>query len=216
MEGDMANNQHDHNCPCCGKTNQKVEQVRLPDGRHAERHINKDENGNEVVEIFAEEQRPLKLEERIVRETKRIVAKETREQIKDGDVAHVEVRSLEPEVPLQMRERIGIADHSKIVDGDYVRKDEIGQLVTDGVVVGVGAMMENMEALFYQPPEEVVYEEPAPAPVQMRQPEPIFNAQSVVENRVAEKKGNDGLVNSVLAIILIAQAAFFGYMFFIM
>jgi hypothetical protein len=198
----MANNQCDHN------SGVRVEQVRLPDGRRAERHINKDEQGNEVVEIFAEEQRPLKLEERIVREHKRIVAKETREIIRDGEVAHVEVRTLEPEVPLQIRERIGVAEHSKVVDGDYVRKEEIGQLVADGVVAGVEALMENMEPAA-APAEEYEVEEPVVE-------KPIFNAQSVVEKNVSEKKKSDGLVNGVLAVILVAQVAFFGYMFFVM
>lgn len=197
----MANNQCDHN------SGVRVEQVRLPDGRHAERHINKDEQGNEVVEIFAEEKRPLKLEERIVREHKRIVAKETREIIKDGEVVHVEVRSLEPEVPLQIREKIGVAEHGKIVDGDYVRKEEIGQLVADSVVAGVEALMENMEPAA-APAKEYEVEKPVDE-------KPVFNAQSIVEKNVSKKKKGDGLVNGVLVVILIAQVAFFGYMFFV-
>jgi len=200
----MANNQYNQD-----SSGVRVEQVRLPDGRHAERHINKDEQGNEVVEIFAEEQRPLKLEERIVREHKRIVAKETREIIRDGEVAHVEVRSLEPEVPLQIRERIGVAEHGKVVDGDYVRKEEIGQLVADGVVAGVEALMENME-LATSREEEYEVEEP------VAKPEPIFNAQSIVEKNVSEKKKSAVFVNGTLVAILVAQVAFFGYMFFVM
>lgn len=201
-EGDMANTRHDHRCPCCNGEHKRVETITLSDGRHAERHVTEDENGNEIVEVFAEERRPLKLEERIIREHKRVVAKEIHEKIKDGEVAHVEVRSLEPEVPLQVRERIGVADHAKIVDGDYVRKDEIGQLVADGVVAGVEALMENMGPVVHEKPEA--------------KPEPFFNAQSIIEKNVAEKKKSDVLVNAVLAVILVAQLGFFGYIWFAM
>ena len=178
----------------------RVQRMTLDDGRSAERHISKDENGDEIVEIFAEEMRPLKLEKRIHREFKNVIAKETHETIKDGEVAHVEVRSGDSEVPLKVVERIGVANHAKIVDGDYVRKDEIGKLVSDAVVQGVTVLMENMD----------VPTEAAP------QPQPIFRAMSVVENNVAEKKSNDYTINIVLGVILFAQMCFFGYVYFVM
>ena len=201
-------NHHHADCPCCCGHHEKsvnVKNLTLDDGRRAERHVTTDELGNEIVEIFAEERRPLKMEKRIVREHKRIVAKETHETIKDGEVAHIEVRSLEPEVPLQVRERIGLVDHHKVVDGDYVRKDEIGKLVADSVVTGVSALMESMEpVIHHREPQHVVHEEP------------IFHAQSVVEQNVADKNKNNGLINMVMGVILVAQLGFFGYMFFIM
>lgn len=201
----MANKQND--CPCCNGENKRVEKITLPDGRRAERHVFVDESDNEVVEVFAEESRPLKLEERIIRERKKIVAKETREVIRDGEVSQVEVRSLEPEVPLQVRERIGVAEHAKIVDGDYVRKDEIAKIVADSVVAGIEAMMENMPVDDAQPE---LYE-----PV-VEKKEPYFKAQNIVESNVAEKKKKDNMTNVILGIVLIAQMAFFGYMFFVM
>ena len=180
----------------------RVQRMTLDDGRSAERHISKDENGDEIVEIFAEEMRPLKLEKRIHREFKNVIAKETHETIKDGEVAHVEVRSGDSEVPLKVVERIGVANHAKIVDGDYVRKDEIGKIVSDAVVQGVTVLMENMDV----PTEQV----------QPQQPQPIFRAMSVVENNVAEKKSNDYTINIVLGVILFAQMCFFGYVYFVM
>ncbi len=182
---------HNHNC--CDH-NVEVKQLTLDDGRRAERHVTHDSDGNEVVEIFAEERRPLKMEKRIVREYKQIVSKETHETIKDGEVSHIEVRSLEPDVPLQVRERIGIVDHHKVVDGDYVRKDEIGQIVADSVVAGVSALMENTEPVVHHD-------------------EPMFHAQSVVEKNVASKKKSDRTTNVVMGIILVAQMGFFSYMF---
>lgn len=187
-------------CHCCGhEPNEvKVQMMTLEDGRRAERHITHDEAGNEIIEIFTEDKRPLKLEKRIVKEHKVVVAKETHQTIQDGEVAQVEVLSMEPEVPLQVRERLGVAEHSKIVDGDYVRKDEIGKLVADGVVAGMQALMEHWE----------------PAPDEEHKIVP--SAQATVENNVADKKKNDSVINTVMIVILVAQLAFFGYMFFVM
>jgi hypothetical protein len=187
---------------CCSEGQEiRVETLTLDDGRRAERHVALDETGNEVVEIFAEEKRPLKLEKRIVREFKNIVSKETHQTVKDGEVAYEEVHSLEPEVPLQLRQRIGVADHAKIVDGDYVRKDEIDKLIADGVVQGVTALMEHMEPVQQQVRQTAV------------QPAPVFRAQEVIEKTVDEKKKNDMLVNVIMGVIIVAQAAFFGYVF---
>ena len=91
---------------------------------------------------------------------------------------------------------IGIAEHHKVVDGDYVRKEEISQIVADSVVTGVSALMEGMDPVAHHKDEE-----------------PMFHAQSIVEKNVADKKKSDGMANIVMGIILIAQCAFFAYMF---
>jgi hypothetical protein len=190
----------------------KVEVLTLDDGRRAERHVVLDENGNEVVEIFAEEKRPLKLEKRIVREFKNIVSKETHETIRDGEVAYKEVHAVEPDAPLQIRQRIGIVDHAKIVDGDYVRKDEIDKLIADGVVAGVTALMERVEPVVTkQSPVQVVVT--PQQPVQTVAPQPIFRAQEVVEKTVEDKKKNDMMVNLIMGVIILLQAGFFAYLF---
>jgi hypothetical protein len=191
------------NCCCCNdREHIRVETLTLDDGRRAERHVTIDNNGNEVVEIFAEEKRPLKLEKRIVREFKNIVAKEIHQTVKDGEVAYEETLSLEPEVPLQVRQKIGLVDHAKVVDGDYVRKEEIDKLIADGVVAGVSALLEHMEPVSQQK-----------APAAPARPEPLFKAQEIVERNVEEKKKNDMTVNIIMGIIIIAQLAFFGYIF---
>lgn len=177
----------------------QVQKLTLDDGRHAEKHISYDENGGEIVEIFAEEKRPLKLERRIHREFKNVLAKETCETIKDGEVAQVEVRSSEQEMPLKIVDRIGVASHSKVVDGDYVRKDEISKIVAESVIAGVSALMENME------------------PVQKQETQPIFKAQSVVENNVAEKNKSGSKVNATMLIgIFVVQILLSAYLYFVL
>lgn len=189
------------NCNCSGECNEAVvEHMILPDGRRAERHVSYDADGNEVVEVFAEEKRPVKLEKRITRKHKDIVAEEITEMVKDGEIAHREVRSLEPQNPLQIVERIGVANHSKVVDGDYVRKDEVGKIVSDAVVEGVSALMESMN----QPIME------------NNSHEPLFNAQSQVEMNVEEKKKkSNSLVYFLVGCVVIEIVALAGYMYFI-
>jgi hypothetical protein len=199
---------------CSNDTEVKVEVLTLDDGRRAERHVVLDENGNEVVEIFAEEKRPLKLEKRIVREFKNVVSKETHQTIRDGEVAYQEVKAAEPDVPLQVRQRIGVADHAKIVDGDYVRKDEIDKLIADGVVAGVTALMERVEPVVTkQSPVQVVVTPQQQPVIQAAAPQPIFRAQEAVEKTVEEKKKNDMMVNVIMGAIILLQAGFFAYLF---
>lgn len=193
-------NKH-HHCCCDDHDEQvQVQKMTLDDGRHAEKHVSYDDAGNEIVEIFAEEKRPLKLEKRVLRQYKNVLSEERHETIKDGEVSHVEVHAKERDVPLQIVQRIGMADHAKIIDGDYVRKDEIGKIVADSVVAGVTALMENMEPVVQPQP----------------QTQPIFRAMSVVENNVAEKQKSDSTSIIVMGFVLLAQVAFFGYYFFVM
>lgn len=190
----------------------RVEVLTLDDGRRAERHVAVGDNGQEIVEIFAEEKRPLKLEKRIVREYKKVVAKEVHETIKDGEVSAVEVRSTEPDVPLQIRERLAVADHAKIVDGDYVRKEEISDLVSNAVVDGITALMENIHPLLQN--KDVAPKEDPPAIFKASS----LRAQSIVEQNVADKKQKENNYNGIMIGILVIQVLFFvyGYVFYIM
>jgi len=198
----MANKKHHHCCCRDDHMEARVEHITLHDGRKAERHISCDEMGNEVVEVFAEEKRPLKLEERLVREKEEIVSRETVEHVRDGEVTYREVRSLTPDVPMEVRSRVGLTDHNKIIDSEYVKREDIAELVSESVVAGVAAMMEGQRN-----PESVNIEHKS---------QPIFSAQSQVAQHVEEKGKNDQFVNIILGGIILVQMGFFGYMFFMM
>lgn len=189
-------------CCCCDDHHSEpcVENITLPDGRKAERHTTHDKDGNEVVEIFAEEKRPLKLEERIIREREEIVSRETVEKVKDGEVSMREVRSLAPDTPMEVRSRIAQVDHHKVVDGDYVRKEEIAEMVSESVIAGLAAMMESEEK------EVVTHHEP--------QPNPIFNAQSQIAQRVEENKGDQTMINVILVVFVLVQMGIWAYTYF--
>jgi hypothetical protein len=176
------------------KENVKVESLVLDDGRKAERHISVDQNGNETIEIFAEEKRPLKLEKRVYREMKNIVSKEVHQTVKNGEVSYEEVLSLEPEVPLQVRSKIGVVEHAKVVDGDYVKKEEVGKMIEEGVVAGVLALLEHTtnENKFSK----------------------SLNAKEIVEKNVEDKKKKELFFNYFLGFVVFIQLLFFlGYMF---
>lgn len=212
----MANNKHHHCCCCDDHIEARVEHITLHDGRKAERHVSYDEMGNEVVEVFAEEKRPLKLEERVVRETEEIVSREIVEHVRDGEVTYREVRSLAPDMPMEVRSRVGLVDHHKVVDGDYVRKEDIAELVSESVIAGVQAMMEGQ-----QPHQIIVKHEASPNVVERPQvprpvEQPIFSAQSQVAQHVEEKEKNDQFTNIIMGAIILVQLGFFGYMFFMM
>ncbi len=181
----MANHEH---CDC------KVETLTLDDGRKAERHVSMTADGNEVIEVFVEEKRPFKLEKRIIREFKQIVAKETHQVIHDGEVSVVEVKTAEAEQPLQVHEHIGVPQ------GDFVRRDELQALISDGVASGLEALMEDYE----------------PVVAQSSPAAPVLSAQSIVEQNVSEKHKERTVVNAVMVAILVAQIAFFSYVFFVM
>lgn len=74
----------------------RVEEVTLDDGRRAEKHIKKDSD-KEVVEVFAEQKPVMKLENRIVRESKTVVVKEIHQKLQDGTVVSEEVFEVSPE-----------------------------------------------------------------------------------------------------------------------
>ena len=210
----MANNKHHHHHCCCDDHMEaRVEHITLHDGRKAERHISYDEMGNEVVEVFAEEKRPLKLEERIVRETEEIVSRETVEHVRDGEVTYREVRSLSSDTPMEVRSRVGLVDHHKVVDGDYVRKEDIAELVSESVIAGVQAMMESQQphqGIVKHEASPIIFERPqVPRPVE----HPIFSAQSQVAQHVEEKGKHDQFTNIIYGVIILVQLGFFAYMF---
>lgn len=173
-----------------------IQKLTLSDGRIAEKHISTDDDGNEVIEIFAQENRPLKLEQRIVREFKQVIARERHETITDGEVTKVEVRDITPEPPLQVVERIGIPEHQMVVDGDYVRRDEISKLVADAVVTGVATLLETHQ------------------PFEVEQPV-VPTAKKMIEARVLGDGQKDRhTVQIVMGVILALQIAFFAYLYF--
>lgn len=175
------------------------------DGRAAERHTCFNDDGDKIVEIFAEEERPLKLEKRIIQKHKNVIAEERTEYIKDGEIIEVEVKSINPPVQMQLREHIGVADHSKLFSGEYVTKQELGPVVSEAVVTGIAQLLDNIEINQQSVKEEVT------APMAET---PIFTAQQQIAERVGIKADNDLTLNMIFALLIIAQLGFGFWVFF--
>ena len=99
----------------------KVERWFLDDGRRAERKVteNVGENGEceKIVELFVEDERPLRLQQRVVEKCKPMLFERKLETIdpKTGEVLEQKVESLEPRVPMQVVEHIAKAQNSGYV-----------------------------------------------------------------------------------------------------
>ena len=93
-----------------------VTKITLEDGRIAERRVSIDADGNEVIELYAEEKRPLKLEKKVVREYKKVLAKEVHQTIKDGEVVGVEEKANVVDSPLRVVEKVAVNDNSAAME----------------------------------------------------------------------------------------------------
>jgi primase-polymerase (primpol)-like protein len=126
----------------------KTEKWTLDDGRRAERRVmeNTTENGQSetVIELHVEDERPLKLQQRVVEKSKPIVYERMVETIdpKTGDVVEQRVESIEPKIQMQLVEHISSckANAQPIKECDcHVTKEEM----IDTIVAAIKAAREN-------------------------------------------------------------------------
>lgn len=92
----------------------KIDSYTLGDGRRAERrvsHVTKDGQVEKIVELHVEDERPLRLQERVVEVSKPVVVERKVEKIDPatGVVVEQKVEALEPKTPMQVVEHIGVA-----------------------------------------------------------------------------------------------------------
>lgn len=176
------------------------------DGRYAERHTSSHPNGT-LVEIFAEEKRPLLLEKRIIQTHKNVMSEERIEYIKNGEIVEVEVKSINSANPatMQLTEHIGMVDHAKVIDGEYVTKKELGPVISDAVITGIASLLEGVEIV--QNKSIGLTQQKSTTPIQL-------SAQQQIAERVDKKSDNDGTVNMVLFGLIVCQLAFGYWVFF--
>lgn len=91
-----------------------VEKWTLEDGRKAEKRVHETVNTSEltsekVVELHMEDERPLKLKQRVVEKTKPVIYERKIETLDaHGNVVEVKVESSEPKVQMQLVEHIAV------------------------------------------------------------------------------------------------------------
>lgn len=100
----------------------KIEKWTLDDGRRAERHV-KETSEERVIELHVEDERPLRLQQRVVEKSKPFVYEREIEVVdKQGNVVEKKVESIEPKIQMQLVEHIASA--SEGVAAQSVKEDD--------------------------------------------------------------------------------------------
>lgn len=196
----------------------KTEKWTLDDGRRAERRVTESasENGQSerVVELHVEDERPLRLQQRVVEKSKPIIYERKVETLdpKTGSVVEQRVESIEPKVQMQLVEHIASASTvaAQNVEDDcdcHVTKDEM----IDTIVAAIKATREPA------PVREV------PAPVRMQS---MPNTGSLagrlnslgLADEIAGRVDPSGMstMDKVLFGVIAAQIVGLGYIIFFM
>jgi hypothetical protein len=164
----------------------KIEKVILPDGRSGERHTRIDSDGNEVIEIYGLPASSLELEQTIHRKMTSVCSEEVVSTVRDGEVIGVERKTIYPEVPLQLRERLAyVAQAAPVAPAVApVPAQDLAQTVAAAVTEGMRAFFGAVS------PDETVQAQ------SMRQ-EPMHSARALVESRVTSGLAQDSDQNNM-------------------
>jgi hypothetical protein len=200
----------------------KTEKWTLDDGRRAERRVteNTSENGQSerVVELHVEDERPLRLQQRVVEKSKPIVYERKVETLdpKTGSVVEQRVESIEPKVQMQLVEHIAsasaVAAQSIQDDCDcHVTKEEM----IETIVAAIRATRET------GPVREVVRE----APVQTIRAQSVpssgsfvsgLNSLGLADEIAGRVDSGMSMMDKVLLGVIAAQIVGLGYIIFFM
>ena len=116
----------------------KTEKWITDDGRKAEKRVidQKNENGQSerIIELHVEDERPLRLQQRVVEKSKPMVYERKIEVIdpKTGSVIEQKVEALEPRVPMQLVDHIsaeGVSSQSIKEESPVTRKEMLEAIV---------------------------------------------------------------------------------------
>lgn len=206
----------------------KTEKWTLEDGRRAERRVTESvQPGGEaerVVELHVEDERPLRLQQRVVEKRKPFVyEREIHTVDKTGNVVEKKVESIEPKVQMQLVEHIAadggvtsLADSAPVTgqptdDCDcHVTKEEM----IETIVTAVRALKDEIASSI---PAPVVVQQPAPQPV------PATPAPGSLADEIAKRIGannsngqpaNNGMMDKVLWGVIIVLVIGLGYVIF--
>lgn len=187
-----------------------TERWTLEDGRRAERRVSEVlENGvgERVVELHVEDERPLKLKERVVERTKPFVyEREIHSLDNAGNVVEKKVESADPRAKMQLVEHLAVqpvVEAQSVAEDCHVTRDEM----VDAIVTAVKSLKSEFAS---QPVPD------APRAFKRNLSEPPVQGQ--VANAIAAKlaaTGTDAATKFWVAVIL-AQVCILGYIWFLM
>lgn len=167
-----------------------IEKIMTEDGRWAERRIFTEENGDKLVELWAEEPRDLKLENRVVEKhsTITVISERKTEKVNaEGEIYDVKIESINPKEDIRLVEHIGLA--TKENTSKFATKEELKEVVIAAI-------------------SEVKSQQIAPFPNKNLGQ---LKAQSVIATRVEEDK-TWTLLDKVLAGVCVIAAATIAYL----
>lgn len=201
----------------------KTEKWTLDDGRRAERRVteNASDNGQSerVVELHVEDERPLRLQQRVIEKSKPIVYERKVETLDPmtGNVVEQRVESIEPKVQMQLVDHIAttstVTAQSIQDDCDcHVTKEEM----IDTIVAAIKATRETV------PVREVVREAPAQTIHAQSAPSTSGFAGRLNSLGLADEiagrvnSGEMTMMDKVLLGVIAAQIVGLGYIIFFM
>ena len=200
--------------------NIKVEKWTLEDGRRAERRVTEnqgaDGQGEKVVELFVEDERPLKLQQRVVEKTKPVICERKIETIDPatGNVIEQKVESLEPKVPLQVVDHIKVAQAPAAVVAQSVANEGDRPVTKQEMIDAIVAAIKANREVVYTPAPAAA---PAPAPVKAAAKKlNSYGIAEELEKAVEPAKKQLSVADIALYAIIGAQVIGLAYILFFM
>lgn len=181
----------------------KIEKWTLEDGRRAERRVTEIKGANgeceKVVELLVEDERPLRLQQRVVEKCKPMLYERKLETIdpKTGNVVEQKVESLESKVPMQVVEHIATVSNPETESDE--NKPVTKQEMIDAIVAAIKANRELSMAAHAE--------------------KKCVKAQGLAEEfqklQVPQKDGMS-MMDKILLVVIAAQVVGLGYILFFM
>jgi|APGre2960657373_1045057.scaffolds.fasta_scaffold00820_13 hypothetical protein len=181
-------------------SNQNVEKWILEDGRKAEKRIEEvfdhtSMTSEKVVELHMEDERPLKLKQRVIEKSKPVIFERKVETVdNNGNVVDVKIESAEPRVPMQLVEHIAVASGVS-AQSNCKKTCHPKGLTKEDLAEAIAAAIERSK------PNEKAH----------------INSLGLAD-QIAEKvnSNEDGTINKVLIAIIVALTIGLGYLLFVM
>lgn len=207
-----------------------VEKWVLDDGRRAEKRVTETKNcedgqGERIVELHVEDERPLRLQQRIREKTKPIVYERTIETVdpKTGEVVEQKLESIDPKVQMQLVEHISTTGPSVVsaqsVEDDcdcHVTKEEMIETIVAAIKT-VKADMQPQVMAQSVPAARRVTKAPRRAAVEANDFSDRLNSLGLADE-IEKRVDISGYSTSdkFLLLVIAAQVVGLGYIVFLM
>jgi hypothetical protein len=179
----------------------KSEKWTLEDGRRAERRVTENVNPNgeaeRVVELHVEDERPLRLSQRVVEKRKPFVYEREIHTIdKTGAVVEKKVESIEPKVQMQLVEHLVAEPSVRSLSTDQQTDDNPCHVTREEMIEAIVAAMKAVKDDVRPAPQ------PAPAPVQPVQPVQPTPVPGSLADEIGRRVGGNTQPNPTMNLIL--------------